>query len=118
MAGVNDACEIVLDKNLRIQRGRAQIGLTVEFHHHRHFHRAGGVEDLIGFDQHLRSGVEVVKGHGDGFSAALADQRVNRLFEPRGATRSCLRGKNEVCAQQDRDSGEDGPKTSGMIRRV
>ena len=63
-----------------VERQRAGLRLPEQLDHHRHLHRAGGVERLVGIDQHLRPAVERLEGDGD-FRAARGDERAQLRLE-------------------------------------
>ena len=60
-AAVDDAVELVDDRDLVVEREPSSLGLTEQLDQHRHLHRAGGVELDVRLDQQLVVGRSSVR---------------------------------------------------------
>ena len=60
-AAVDDAVELVDDGDLVVQLQRAGARAAEQLDHHRHLHRAGGVEAVVGVQVEGVAGLEVME---------------------------------------------------------
>ena len=112
-AAVDDAREAIGDRDRGVEREPAEVRLAEQLDHHRHLHRARGVEHLVWLDERLVAAVDGPEGDGDLGPAAgdegvelgsqRADGRRRRLL---GRCGGCLRG-GPSCGEAERDGDQE-----------